>query len=712
MSITRTFHKHPGLLVLATALLSFSIAQADCTSPAYPAGSLQYFTGTSEYKLCDGTNWKALDMASYDAGSCSVAAAMDYDSAIKSYKVCNGTEYREINCGAGTTPTATVTAKGTANNKTAMATWTPLSSVALSAGDTLLVCAASKDSLANTWKYVSSGLNFTCGIKSDDTLFCWGSNGYGQLGDNTTSSRTLPTAVNGGGTWKSVSNGATHTCAIKSDDTAWCWGYNYYGEVGDNTTVQKNVPTAVSGGSTWKAIGAGNYISCGIKSDDTLWCWGDNYSGALGDNTTTNRTIPTAVSGGGTWKSVSVGYYHVCAIKSDDGIYCWGWNYNRQLGDNTTTDRWVPTAIYGGGTWKMVAAGGFHTCAIKSDDTMWCWGNGNYGQLGRNSATSTGVPSATTGGWLWKSVNTGMAASCAIRNNDRMYCFGYNVDGAMGDNTTTNRFIPTEVYGGSTWVSPVAVGGNWVSSIPYPFSCGIKADSGLYCWGYGVNGQLGDNASTSRLVPTQPTGGITWNSLPLSQVAAIESGGVGVYIYALTNAPAATGNIVAYFGGTQSATGKAITATAVTNLATAYTLDQTATAISTGTTPSSGNTPTTLQATEFLFGCIATNGPVGDTAGTWSNSFVNGQRDGSTGSSATGNMTAHNGSLQVSSTGTYAAAQTSAPNRGWNAAIATFRVAKTCTTYGACSGAGKKDYSAGNGMRVCDGSNWVQWYAP
>ena len=109
----------------------------------------------------------------------------------------------------------------------------------------------------------------------------------------------MPTAVYGGGTWALVSLGF-HTCGIKSDGTLWCWGNNSYGQLGDNSTTQRNVPTAISGGGLWSDVDIAAYHSCGIKTDNSVWCWG-NGDGNLGDNTTTQRNVPTAVYGGGTW---------------------------------------------------------------------------------------------------------------------------------------------------------------------------------------------------------------------------------------------------------------------------------------------------------------------------------------------------------------------------------------------------------------------------
>ena len=320
-------------------------------------------------------------------------------------------------------------------------------------------------------------------------MYCWGYNFFGQLGDNSTTQRLVPTAVSGGGFWKQLSAGSYHTCGIKADDSIYCWGRNGNGQLGDNSTTQRLSPTTISGGGAWKQISVGNNHTCGIKSDDSAWCWGSNANGQLGDNSTTQQLVPTAVSGGGTWKQVSAAgssfSSHTCGIKSDDTLYCWGSNTNGQLGDNSTTQRLVPTAISGGGAWKQVStAGGLftsQTCGIKSDDTLYCWGNNSNGQLGDNSTTQRLVPTAISGGGAWKLVEAGNNHTCGIKSDDSFYCWGLNTNGQLGDNSTTQRLVPTAVSGGGTWMDAAA--GN-------THSCAITILGALTCWGDNYYGQL------------------------------------------------------------------------------------------------------------------------------------------------------------------------------------------------------------------------------
>ena len=205
-------------------------------------------------------------------------------------------------------------------------------------------------------------------------LWTWGRNAYGQLGDNSVTSRSSPVqTVSGGTNWKSVAGGNYNTAAIKTDGTLWLWGRNNNGELGDNSVTSRSSPVqTVAGGTNWKLVAGGINNIAAIKTDGTLWSWGNNTYGQLGDNSNTNKSSPVqTVSAGTNWKSVSCGFYYTAAIKTDGTLWSWGYNANGQLGDNSITYKSSPVQTVAGGTnWKLVAGGYYHTAAIRdnSDD--------------------------------------------------------------------------------------------------------------------------------------------------------------------------------------------------------------------------------------------------------------------------------------------------------------------------------------------------------
>jgi alpha-tubulin suppressor-like RCC1 family protein len=267
------------------------------------------------------------------------------------------------------------------------------------------------------WKQVSCGYAYSAAIKTDGTLWTWGQNsyqgiGYGQLGDGTTIARLSPVTTAGGGTnWSQVSCGAFYTVGIKTDGTLWTWGRNDSCQLGDGTTIHKSSPvTTVAGGTNWSQVSA-QYHTTGIKTDGTLWTWGANYDGRLGDGTTVSKSSPVNVAGGGTnWSQVSVGFYHTAAIKTDGTLWTWGGNSYRQLGDGTTVQKSSPATVSGGGTnWKQISCGALHTTALKTDGTLWAWGRNGYGLLGTGvSSLYTSSPATVISGNLeWKQISCG-----------------------------------------------------------------------------------------------------------------------------------------------------------------------------------------------------------------------------------------------------------------------------------------------------------------
>ena len=311
------------------------------------------------------------------------------------------------------------------------------------------------------WKSVANGFYHTAAIKTDGNLWTWGFNVYGQLGDNSSTDKSSPVqTVSGGTNWKSVSCNAYHTAAIKTDGSLWLWGRNNYGQLGDNSVTSKSSPVqTVAGGTNWKSVTNGLYHTAAIKTDGTLWSWGRGDFGQLGDNSSTGKSSPVqTVSGGTNWKLVSCGFYHTAAIKTDGNLWTWGYNVYGELGDNSgSTGKSSPVQTVSGGTnWKSVSCGGFNTAAIKTDGTLWTWGrNATYGQLGDNSTTAKSSPVQTvSGGTNWKSVAAGFYRSAAIKTDGTLWTWGLNASGQLGDNSVTSKSSPVQtVSGGTNWKS-------------------------------------------------------------------------------------------------------------------------------------------------------------------------------------------------------------------------------------------------------------------
>ena len=325
----------------------------------------------------------------------------------------------------------------------------------------------------NNWKELSlSGLHGMA-IKTDGTLWTWGTNAYGLLGDNTTvAGRLSPVqTITGGTNWESASSGAIHSGAIKTDGTLWLWGYNVYGQLGDNTITNRSSPVqTVCGGTNWKQVSCGGYHTAAIKTDGTLWLWGNNTFGGLGDNTIINRSSPIqTIVGGSNWKQVcaSSGYYTL-AIKTDGTLWAWGAN-GGNLGDNTIINRSSPVQVVSGGTnWKQVSgSGNFFSAATKTDGTLWCWGLNTHGTLGDNTTVNKSSPVQIIGGGTnWSEVYCGGGSVIAIKTDGTVWNWGNNGSGQLGDNTTVKKSSPVQtIANGNNWIKVNSNGGGVAGAI-------------------------------------------------------------------------------------------------------------------------------------------------------------------------------------------------------------------------------------------------------
>jgi len=380
---------------------------------------------------------------------------------------------------------------------------------------------------ANTWSSVACGDNHTAAIKKDGTLWMWGGNANGGLGNNTTTSTSSPVqTVTGGINWSSVACGTFFTAAIKTDGTIWTWGLNSYGRLGDNTIIHRSSPVQVIGfANTWSSVACGYRFTAAAKTDGTLWCWGNGTGGNLGDGVLGSRSSPVqTVAFGANWSSVACGQGHMAAIKTDGTFWIWGQGLRGAIGNNSVTTFSTPIQPVGyqlATNWSNVKAGSFTTAAIKKDGTLWSWGTGTVGQLGNNTATSTSLPvQEITYSTIWSQLSAGSDYAAAIKTDSTLWLWGFGTSGQLGDNTATSKSSPVQTIAGGTNWSSVACGTSHVAS--------VKTDGTLWLWGLGTSGQLGDNTAASKSSPIQTiTFGTTWSkaSAGVSHTGAIKTDG-------------------------------------------------------------------------------------------------------------------------------------------------------------------------------------------
>ena len=363
-------------------------------------------------------------------------------------------------------------------------------------------------------KEISAGGNHTVALKNDGTLWAWGANSSGQLGDGRYTNSSISVQIPG--QWKAVSAGTEHTVAIDKDDKLWAWGANWGGNLGDGTTIPRSRPVQVTEDGTTpfrdvKVVFAGDYYTVAIDKDDKLWAWGYNGYGQLGYDTTPfdRSTTPMEVVTGVKWEAVSIKGSHTVAIKKDGSIWAWGSNNSGELGyDSGPPDlngeyySTIPThvAAADGHTWKAIFAGGSHTLAIDSAGKLWAWGGNFYGQLGKGSITPYNIkelsdyaPGQVAGGYKWKSVSAGGSHTIAIKDDDTIWTWGNNIAGQLGISSLTHSSKPVKI-GGDRWKA-VSAGGN--------HTIAIKDDGSLWAWGGNDYGQLGDDSTREKFTPVK-----------------------------------------------------------------------------------------------------------------------------------------------------------------------------------------------------------------
>lgn len=330
---------------------------------------------------------------------------------------------------------------------------------------------------------IAGGYDHTIAIKPDGSLWAWGDNDSGRLGDGTTIAKLAPVQIGTSTDYSSIATTLNGSAALKTNGSLWVWGNNTHGELGNGTTTAQFSPVQIGVG--YSAMAPGYYHTVALKADGSLFAWGQNTHGQLGDGTTVDRLTPVQVGAG--YIAMAAGGAHTLALKHDGSLWAWGENTFGQLGDGTTTDRLTPVLI--GTGFSTVSAGDRHTVALKPDGSLWAWGYNGSGQLGDGTTTTRLTPIQIGTGF--SAIVSGGNHMVALKPNGSLWAWGDNNYGQLGDGTSINRFTPIQISTGFTLIGA-----------GHSASYAAKADGSLWTWGSNLYGQLGDGTKTNRAYPT------------------------------------------------------------------------------------------------------------------------------------------------------------------------------------------------------------------
>ncbi len=364
--------------------------------------------------------------------------------------------------------------------------------------------------ILNNVKFVSVCDSLWCGgggavaaITVNGDLYCWGYNGYGQVGNGTINTQTTPVRILSNVAY--IVHVSDHSFAATTiDGDLYCWGGNNCGVVGNGTTKNQLTPVKVLGNVDYVVTSNSSFISA-ITFNGDLYCWGNNSSGQVGNGTTNTQTTPVKILSN--IRSVYISDYSSCtaAITVNGDLYCWGINESGQVGNGTTNTQTTPIKVLSNvisvsvfSSASLSANSYGTTIAITENKDLYCWGYNLTGQVGNGTTKTQTTPVKVLNNVMYavgfdthRSADSGFAA--AILTNGDLYCWGYNYFGQVGNGTTNTQTIPTKVLSN--------VNSLYFCSHSHGNIGAITNDGELYCWGYNNSGQVGNGTTENQLTP-------------------------------------------------------------------------------------------------------------------------------------------------------------------------------------------------------------------
>lgn len=341
-----------------------------------------------------------------------------------------------------------------------------------------------KCSTGNRWVAIEGGEYHSLAVDCNGKLYSFGRNNHSQLGAGYANpQRILPDVISDVLQWNAVSGFDGGFVAIRSDGTLWSWGNNQSGQLGDGTTTTRKVPVQIGNDSTWVWVAAKKSSVVALRANGTLWAWGKNDAGQLGIGSSINQKSPVQIGGSDSWMMVYNGGNHMIALRSDGTLWTWGANNSGQLGDNSTNPHNYPIQV-GTSHWRAASAGDEHSLAISVDGKLYAWGSGKYGQNAAGAFnTNKLIPYLVDNNGRWLGVECGNNHSLAMRASGTLLACGSNDSAQLGNGNTQNQnqFVGVQ---NATNISMFVAGAH--------HSAGIAANGKLRFWGTANNCEFGN----------------------------------------------------------------------------------------------------------------------------------------------------------------------------------------------------------------------------
>lgn len=372
---------------------------------------------------------------------------------------------------------------------------------------------------------IQGSVNSFCALDTNGTVYCWGNNGSGQVGNGTYNNESHPTAVYNPNNivFKSLTGFNYNFCATDESKNLYCWGGGSYGQIGNGygrnesspSKVQLPIDDVTQETVTFTSISIGNNSICGVGTNKHVYCWGNNQYGQIGNGTNTNALVPTQIvmadssAESEDFVEVATNYYgngSTCAVASSGNVYCWGGGLHGALGNGSTSNVNKATLVTmptNGDKFKHIIGMGNGNCVLTTTNTVYCWGYNNSGEGGNGinyadilTPTAIAMPQLDDGEpESFATMTTSVNTACAISNWGISYCWGFGWNGQRGDGLTSNLNVPVKPQLPNQVYS--------ISSSYYQNAtlCAIDINHQVYCWGYGIYGQIGNGTTSDATTP-------------------------------------------------------------------------------------------------------------------------------------------------------------------------------------------------------------------